>query len=30
MYHFVVVAPAWDPKDLFMKCVIMFTVQSHG
>jgi hypothetical protein len=24
----IVVVPASDPKDLFMKCVTMFTVQS--
>jgi hypothetical protein len=26
----IVVMPASDPKDLFMECVTMFTVQSQG
>jgi hypothetical protein len=28
MYHWVVVLPASDPKERFMECVTMFTVQS--
>jgi hypothetical protein len=31
MYYFwIVVVPASDPKDLFVECVTIFTVQSQG
>jgi hypothetical protein len=26
----IVVVPARDPKDLFVKCITMFTAQSQG
>jgi hypothetical protein len=26
----IVVVPASDPKDLFVKCITMFTAQSQG